>query len=804
MENDNNQTTTPQQNDADPQTPSDNPLEIPSAIDAVISPVDGENIVEDYVGIASTSSSNVSSNEQMLLSAASQILAPKDQNGIVQPLQPMQPSPEIQDFTLPLLPNDAGYNSLPNDALSKLLSETLSKSVLADVDPSSEFPKDEYIDFGIAVDDEVDGLDHAPVLEVEYDIPDIDEEDEAIMDPDNPLMQRVQDALSLQLSTQSAKLDLEIHEKEQSVKKIVKKREDIGVELYSIQQQLARLQALLEGTESSGSVMIGYKIEAERKQRLLFDQFGQMSGAVVSSQRNLEQHKSEMEKLSATLKQITLYSQELDSQIMVAKRTTLKAESDIIKQELEKKRQDYYIDSLTTQLRRLQEQRALYETQFSAQQSETRAATETLHDASVEMEAIQYEKRQLLHQWKSSLIGLERRESVLDKIRNDIQNCNNQLVNKQGEINGYKITLRKAAEESEALTLLMNKLEGEVNMLKRQTSLVNDSKDKLKESYSLFSKSLSQTEAELTQVMSERQILQLENNALDKSTIQTINATQKIQTEISQHLQSQTSIEKGAQGTRRDAHKLYSIVHEKESMIVQAQNEITGVKFESLNVGLRISNLREVIRKLDARLVEQNSSIEKYELEIRRRNEELGKKQAEMDSLNKKYDLLTGKSSDDSMGPLEATIYNVTKSIESKEKESQALAQFWIRAQNELVSLNKRSSEMAESTQDSKMRLTILNRKKMTVNSMFETQEKEIRDHKRNIRKLQNDMIKINGMLTGQASAQTQLEENNLTLEIEFRAKLKNAEIESLQMEERIENAKEEKSKALDGIIESE
>lgn len=233
-------------------------------------------------------------------------------------------------------------------------------------------------------------------------------------------MQRVQEALTIQLSTQSAKLDLDIHEKEQEVKKIIKKREDIGVELYSVQQQLARLQALLEGTESSGSVMTGYKDEAERKKNLLQDQFAQMTATLQANQKNLEDHKQEMEKLMTTLKQVKLYSEEMDSKIMVAKRTTLKAEADIVKQELEKKRQDYYIDNLTNQLRRLQEQRALYETQFAAQQSETRAAAETLHDAAVEMEAIQYEKKQLLHQWRSSLIGLERRDTVLEKLRTDI------------------------------------------------------------------------------------------------------------------------------------------------------------------------------------------------------------------------------------------------------------------------------------------------------------------------------------------------------------------------------------------------
>jgi hypothetical protein len=61
---------------------------------------------------------------------------------------------------------------------------------------------------------------------------------------------------------------------------VIKKREDVGVELYSLQQQLARLQALLEATEDSSNTMKSYKEEAERKLRF-----------------TSERHKEELEKL---------------------------------------------------------------------------------------------------------------------------------------------------------------------------------------------------------------------------------------------------------------------------------------------------------------------------------------------------------------------------------------------------------------------------------------------------------------------------------------------------------------------------
>ena len=152
--------------------------------------------------------------------------------------------------------------------------------------------------------------------------------------------------------------------------------------------------------------------------------------------------------------------------------------------------------------------------------------------------------------------------------------------------------------------------------------------------------------------------------------------------------------------------------------------------------------MRDKLRKLDRELGERNEVIEKYEVEIRRRNDELGKKQGEMDLLNKKYDQLTGSTQvyllalprrvlkivdihtifgnicqDESVGPLEATIHNLTKLVQAKEKECTQLSHYWLRAQNELVAMSKKSQDVADETQDLRMRLTVLTRKKMVVNS---------------------------------------------------------------------------------------
>lgn len=214
----------------------------------------------------------------------------------------------------------------------------------------------------------------------------------------------------------------------------------------------------------------------------------------------MEQHQTEVEKISRTLKQVDLFNEELRSKILVTKRTTLKAEKDILRQEIEKKRQDFFIDHLTEKLRKLQEKRATYDSQLLVQQRETQAATQTLQDAAMEMEAIQFEKRQLLNQWRSSLIGLKKRDDVLKEIEAAITKNNEAAAIMQTEITGFKRTLRKAQEDGENLTSVLHKLENEMDYVKRQIVSLRDQRDKISETYSLFIKSFTQTEKELNTI----------------------------------------------------------------------------------------------------------------------------------------------------------------------------------------------------------------------------------------------------------------------------------------------------------------
>jgi len=66
---------------------------------------------------------------------------------------------------------------------------------------------------------------------------------------------------------------------------------------------------------------------------------------------------------------------------------------------------------------------------------------------------------------------------------------------------------------------------------------------------------------------------------------------------------------------------------------------------------------------------------------------------------------------------MEATINNLIKAVSQKEKEYYEMQQLWIRSQTDLIKLSKKNVKMSEEIQDLKMRSTILDRKRIVINS---------------------------------------------------------------------------------------
>jgi len=72
---------------------------------------------------------------------------------------------------------------------------------------------------------------------------------------DHPLMARLQNALTKQLTDEHERVDLQLREKEEEVRKVKKEREDTGVQLYGVQHQLAKMQTKFERTHDNYNIV---------------------------------------------------------------------------------------------------------------------------------------------------------------------------------------------------------------------------------------------------------------------------------------------------------------------------------------------------------------------------------------------------------------------------------------------------------------------------------------------------------------------------------------------------------------------
>ena len=84
------------------------------------------------------------------------------------------------------------------------------------------------------------------------------------------------------------------------------------------------------------------------------------------------------------------------------------------------------------------------------------------------MQAINYEKRTLLQQWKSSLIALQRRDEALQQTESELRNQRERLLTQETEIGGFKRAIEAEQYTNEKLTATLGKLQAEIVFIEKQ------------------------------------------------------------------------------------------------------------------------------------------------------------------------------------------------------------------------------------------------------------------------------------------------------------------------------------------------
>lgn len=663
------------------------------------------------------------------------------------------------------------------------------------VDPEGVEP--EYVDGSGAPEGEEGG---------EYVDEEYDEDDEEMIRNigEHELMAPVQEALYKQLTRKHEGVSLELRENEEALSRVRKRREDVGVELYGVQQQLAKLQMQLETTHNNCNLIAGIRKKFEEDVAGYQKAYTGRKREIVDEESKLERAKSELDELNSTLRQVERYNEEMKSEIAVTRRATYKAEENVEQLEAGKKKQDFYIDTLTEELKRLHEQLALLEAQISSQREETTSAADTLKEAAAEMETISFEKKQLLQQWKSSLIGMQRRDEALQATNEALRKQKEAELSIDTETDGYRASIAKEQLRSATLHEVFDKVDNETKYLEGQLETMARQRDALAERYSMLKKSLDQTDAEVRRLKLEQENIVAQRATLEQNRETVDRERRALEDAVAANKSTQTTVSKAARNLAKEAAKVQSVIHEKEMERATMENEAARIRVDALNTEAHNSQLREGLEKYVTELREKDRLVEKYEMEIRQRNDEIEKKMYLVDRLNRKFEALTANVEDENMGPLEATIKNLGKNISQTQAECETLQKRWLRQQTMLVDAANVVETDESSLHEQKARYVLLDQKRIRLDSQIEMQEKEVAQLRAAINGMHTDMTRLNTLIAKNESLHKRLADTNFAMEREFIASLREMEEDSVRAERDIVKVKEEKARMLDEIMETE
>lgn len=622
---------------------------------------------------------------------------------------------------------------------------------------------------------------------------------------ENPMMDRVQLALREQLLKTYDRVKRELLEQEEGLKKSRREREDSGVQLYGLQQQLAALQNNVEITEREHSLLAEKRLDESEVLKELKKTQNSLMKESQAIKKKLQASQSEQFSLNETIRQIKRYNEEVKSEIAVTKRHADKAEEAVKELEKGKQEQDTYIDSLNEQIKRLESDVSLTDERIDLQEQETAESKALLQETFAELDQLIVEKKFLVQQWKSSIVALNRRDEALSLAEKDLKEAISKSKEYKTEAAGLEKEINNAKAKNETLNSSKEKFENELKFLEETILNLEEEKEILSQKYEMLQQSITRTSEEESAIQSRTKKIQRDIASINYRVEATIRDRHAIEEQIGSSKHEQASFSKATKNLLKQDKTLLQRIHGIEIENAGIQNELARVKIDALNTEAHNTQLQEKQSESLKVLTEKDSDIERLQTEIRRRNDEIEKKMNQVDKLNRKYNKMVSETDEpECLGPLEATIKSLGKSIEKEKEEVKQIQRGIAVNQSKLVQTISETDLIQERNIEVNAKLNILTQKKVRVLNDIHLNECELKATETNINGMHKDMILLNDLINKNTKDHMDINDENRLREKEFIQELKDIEADYLDMDAKITNLTKEKDEMLESIIHTE
>ncbi|NXM14513.1 CCD40 protein, partial [Ploceus nigricollis] len=625
-----------------------------------------------------------------------------------------------------------------------------------------------------------------------------------VLDPEHPLMTRFQAALKNYLTKQIEQVNLDLHGMRSAMKTSKEQREELGVILYGAQQQLGQLEVELEKSHRRWAQAAAARQQLEEELQGLRGAHKEMCHNTDDERKKVSAMQTQVENLALELFYVQNMDQDMHHRLLLMKQSAKRAEAERIQAEVEKKKQDLFLDQLTRRVHQLQEQIALFEAQLVAQAEDTKVTRQAITEAGLEVQAINMEKKKLMDQWNSSLAGMKQRDEAYVVTQELLSNYRRDLKSLEGDIHGCGKSIRKEEEKNENLVRLLNRSQNDASVTRKLIAQCLLEQEALQVQTGTYTRVLHETEEALSRTKMDQAAHLNELLSIRKGIEKGTYANEQLESEIMAKLQDQRISSKIAKHFSHLAEKLRNRKSDLELHFYKVENDVAQVILNATNTSCRLTVHQKTLSEVDKEIKNMNELIACQENEIAKSRILTEKKGGIICLYNKKLEMLLSQQGGQELGPLEIEINRLNKLIEECSSEAMTLQKYWLSEQKELVKLTREREEQITSLDTLHKQSIIMQQRKLRLENEIQQEIKEQKDVERHMKNMSNDLIKLNMLINKNNSSVEDLKNGRIVTENEFVQSLKAAEKESMEMQERHSKLTEEKERLLNSLVEAE
>jgi len=637
--------------------------------------------------------------------------------------------------------------------------------------------------------------------------PVVDEEQEELLRNfgEHAAMQKVQAALKKQLTDNLARTEAELRAQEESREAARAMRESVGVELYGIQQQLARLQTDLEAKAREASSLQAGRGSAEAELSRYEEAARARDADIAAKEGALEKAKGELDGLADTIRAVEKYNADMSAEIALTKRATHKAEEDVVAKEKSKAAQDTYIEKLTTSVMRAAEELALLQAQRDAQRAQREAAIASMGDAAGDMDAVQFEKQQLVQLWQSSVVAMRRRDEMVVSQNKAIDDARNELDGMGAEEGNVRKATAAVQGDHAKLQDALDRERADLAFLETSVATLERQYNALSEREASLGAALGATDAEIKRCGVELNRLNIELKAAERERYVLDQRRFGIENEIAAELGGKLTNEVAARSLVKEVHALTERMHALEMTKAETENAIAAARVQSLNASARVGALRDALTSVEKDLLDKQRLIERTEVEVKARTDGIEKRMTTVDRLNRAWEKLVGGQPEaENMGPLHAEVSNLLKNIGTVRASCDTLQRRWLADQSQLVSITNEVEVKGTRQRETSSQAVVLNQKRVRLDAELASQRGELKALEAGIHSMHADMGRINALIAKNAGLAQRLELSTIAAEREFTEELRDAERDCAATDSRIQALEVERARLLEELVEAE